>query len=213
MSNKLKGTALGRNAVIFLDVDGVLTSERCNGYYDFDLWAVNFFLWACEQSGAKIVMSSAWRNLPRAKEWFTEMFGKHLHKDWRTGGKDWHRGDEIDEWLEQHPEVDNFVIVDDTIHGLEGHKANLVFTSYCDGLLTKHMYDIKARLGLKGSLPRLKPMVVKDLYFYTKRENRKIGYGEWASELQERNARKLVQEAADEEFDFSNIPTEYVESE
>ena len=133
MSNKLKGTALGRNAVIFLDVDGVLTSERCNGYYDFDLWAVNFFLWACEQSGAKIVMSSAWRNLPRAKEWFTEMFGKHLHKDWRTGGKDWHRGDEIDEWLEQHPEVDNFVIVDDTIHGLEGHKANLVFTSYCGG--------------------------------------------------------------------------------
>lgn len=183
--------------IIFLDVDGVLTSMRCNGYYDFDLWAVTFLRWACEKSGAKIVMSSAWRNMPDAQEIFTKTFGEYLHEDWRTGVSAT-RGDEIDEWLVEHPDTDNFVIIDDTIQGLENHVTWLVFTSLDDGLLFRHMRDIKAMLGIKGRMPTLKKVFNDPICFYTERETRRIGYGQWMSEMQERNARKLVQEAADE---------------
>jgi hypothetical protein len=193
---KRKNKKLAPNTIIFLDVDGVLTSMRCNGYYDFDLWAVHYFRWACEESGARIVMSTAWRVFPQARGWFTKVFGEYLHEDWRTG-EDANRGLEIDEWLSRHPEVTNHVIVDDTLNGLENREA-LVLTSLNDGLLTSHRALISAKLGLKVAMPRLKHIPVEDVCFYTKREKRDIGYHDWISELQERNARKLVQESADE---------------
>ena len=202
MSKKNKGNGL-KQTVIFLDVDGVLTSVRCNGYYDFDLWAVNFLRWACTKSGAKIVMSSAWRTISGAKGWFTEVFDKHLHEDWRTIDnrfKAENRSEEIDEWLSRHPEVADFVVVDDTLYGLEKHKreGKLVHTSVEDGMLTRHMKDISTRLGLKGELPRLEPVFNEPVCFYRSREKRDINYNQWISELQERNARKLAEEAANE---------------
>ena len=196
-----------KSQIVFLDVDGVLTSARCNGYYDFDLWAVHFMLYACKEGNAKIVMSSAWRKLPEAKKWFSDLFGKYLHTDWRTGDLD-HRGLEINEWLAKHPEVENYVVIDDdTFDLVEHHRMNLVATSSRDGFLSKDMLRTRDLLGIKKDMPRLERIEVKDVCFYTRREKRAIGVSKWVAELEERNARKLVQEAADEEFNFNTLDT------
>lgn len=182
-----------KQQIIFLDVDGVLTSRRCNGFYDFDLWAVHFFKWVCKESGAKIVMSSAWRNIRGSFDTFSKVFEGDLHEDWRTGILNT-RGDEILEWLSRHPEVGNFVAVDDDIWDLDEVAQNTVQTSTEDGLLSAHMWDIKTRLGVKGQLPRQQKVWRDDVCFYTTREKPRMGF---VTES-ERFARNLVQEAADE---------------
>jgi hypothetical protein len=49
------------------------------------------------------------------------------------------RGDEIRTWLENHPEVTNFVILDDEDDMCEFTKSNLVQTTYEHGLLQEHV--------------------------------------------------------------------------
>lgn len=184
-------TSNKKTQIIFLDCDGVLTSERCNGYYDFDLWAVNYLRWVCAKTGAKIVMSSAWRKREKAEEWFTEVFGKHLHMHWRTGVSET-RGHEINEWMDEHPEIENFVILDDDLHGLENHREWLVLTSIEDGMLTKHMKAVNKKLGLYGGhLPRLTPIDRSDVYFYVEREGvKRLTDEEWLENVRARNERK-----------------------
>ena len=145
-------------------------------------------------------MSSAWRTIAGAQKWFKQVFGELLHDDWRT--KDERgletRGEEIDEWLSRHPEVTKFVVVDDTAYGLEEHGQQLVLTSTEDGMLTRHMKAISKLLGIREELPRLIPVFNDPVCFYVTREKRDIGYSQWINELQERNARKLAEEAANE---------------
>ena len=51
----------------------------------------------------------------------------------------YNRGDEIREWLNQHPEVEKFVILDDEDDMCEFTDTNLVQTSYDHGLLQEHV--------------------------------------------------------------------------
>ena len=51
----------------------------------------------------------------------------------------YYRGDEIREWLNQHPEVESFVILDDEDDMCEFTNTNLVQTSYDHGLLQEHV--------------------------------------------------------------------------
>jgi hypothetical protein len=179
------------NKIIFLDVDGVLTSKRCNGYYDFDLWAVNFLRDACERSGAKIVMSSYWRLTLKADEWFRAIFEDYLHTDWRTTGDSLkNRSAEINSWLAKHSEVESFVVVDDDLYGLEEHKDYLVLTSIDNGLLWDEMIQIHQFLGIQGGPPNLQPIFQHPVCFYTQRESKRLEYQQWVKEVQERNTRK-----------------------
>lgn len=155
--------------IIFLDVDGVLTSARCNGFHDFDLWAVTFLRWACKKGNAKIVMSSVWRNNRDAKEVFGRTFGEFLHEDWRTGNHG-AREDEIDEWLSRHPEITEFIVIDDDIGDLRRHEARLIRTSSMDGMLTEHMMDLRDRLGIKTFPHAYNPVFRDDVCFFTERE-------------------------------------------
>lgn len=49
------------------------------------------------------------------------------------------RGDEIRSWLEKHPEVVSFVILDDDSDMCEFTETNLVKTSYARGLREEHV--------------------------------------------------------------------------
>jgi hypothetical protein len=106
--------------VVFLDVDGVLHSLHGN----------DFFVEECMQtlkkimhgSGASIVLSSTWRTredqvglLNRQLRSYgisevvdqTKDFAKGLHRFHRA------REEEICEWLDRHPEVQQWVVLDD----------------------------------------------------------------------------------------------------
>lgn len=129
--------------ILFLDVDGVLNrnSTRANdpgvrvatlnpitnpavqftGVVETAL--VNALGRAVKAAGAKIVVSSSWRNAFRSAGDFATAIGISpplsntpdlFHKDWKTGMKfTSQRFHEIDWWLADHPYLPNYAILDD----------------------------------------------------------------------------------------------------
>jgi len=131
------------NIVIFLDIDGVFTSLR-SGWYNWDIYAVNFFIWLCrDKLNAKIVISSSWRNQYN-KEFFENIFPGILHDDWKTlyfrfSGS---RGSEIDKWLDSHKDISDYLIIDDMNDMLEEQQSHFIHTDTDNGMLIKNYEDI-----------------------------------------------------------------------
>jgi hypothetical protein len=141
--------------IIFLDIDGVMNSETYHKNLDtkkknwqrFEPEAVKMIKKLVEEFAAKIVISSIWRFVAK-KELATELketgLINHLHTDWKTPIiEPGHRGKEIKMWLSEHPEIKEFVIIDDDSDVLEVFNDNFVRTDYYDGLQAEHYY--KAR--------------------------------------------------------------------
>lgn len=143
--------------IIFLDIDGVLTSAR-TGWMNWDIYATTFLKWACKQSGAKIVISSTWR-CNRDREFFVDIFGEEIiHADWRTP---WDlsnflincRGDEIDAWLTSNPEVGEYIIIDDDNDMLPEQLPSLILTESMNGITWNDMQKISKSLGMTEDNP------------------------------------------------------------
>jgi hypothetical protein len=140
--------------VIFLDIDGVLNSvdwmmrggsEIINyedGGTQLDPKAVTLLESIVKNSGAKVVISSTWRRM-----YGYEQVAVFLRRHGFTGevigetpyfyepGKV--RGDEIQAWLDEHPEVKYFAILDDD-SDMAHLMGRLVHTKYPHGLLPEH---------------------------------------------------------------------------
>jgi len=125
--------------VLFLDVDGVL-----NHYGSIALLAISdpklrLLEKIVNESGCKIVVSSTWRKLPETRRVLMKRLGyRNLRVyDWTTT-KYWKigqvRGDEIQAWLDEHPNVTNYVIVDDDADMLPHQMSRFVKTNGHDGL-------------------------------------------------------------------------------
>ena len=136
--------------VIFLDVDGVLndcaTEERMeSGYVGVDEPKVKILADIVECTGAKIVLTSSW------KEGWSPVYGlcdddcKYLLSKLKkygllvmdsTDDTEYDRGRGILNWLCAHPEVTGFVILDDHTFdfGECGLMGNFVPTTYWFGL-------------------------------------------------------------------------------
>lgn len=107
---------------IFLDVDGVLnrrgTRERGpHSTYGVDCSLVPLFRKLIEATDAQIVLSSTWRLYPEMVTYLWRQLGEDIKA--RCVGMtielwDEERGHEIQKWLDGHPEVTQFVILDDT---------------------------------------------------------------------------------------------------
>lgn len=132
--------------VIFLDIDGVLNCIP-QGHDDFGGIFHSHFVdnlgRILNETGAKIVISSTWKSSGL----------KYLKDMWSHRGypgdiiditpdvydlinlglfqyyDDVDRGHEIDKWLKDHPEVDNYVILDDDNDMLDNQRDNFVRTS------------------------------------------------------------------------------------
>ena len=117
--------------ILFLDVDGTLnhTSWYISDEYqklgpseelDLDPRCIERINTVCKETGCKIVISSDWRRDANWKQRLEKaglenivdctpitLFGQF--------GSTYHfsRGEEIQMWLEWHPEVKNYIIVDD----------------------------------------------------------------------------------------------------
>jgi len=113
--------------VIFLDIDGVLTTGRIarklwkQGKREgvartFDPYSVRWLNWLTKQTGAVFVISSVWR-LGKDLEWLRDTLSKQgvvgtvLDKTLNMGAVE--RGYEIQEWLDSAERVESFVILDD----------------------------------------------------------------------------------------------------
>jgi hypothetical protein len=114
--------------VLFLDIDGVLNSIEYSVSQSFvapthridevDPAKVGLLRFICENTDAKIVISSTWR-IGRAVPWFVGFFAAHgwplapVHSV--TPQLNGIRGDEINEWFDFGPgqSVTTYAIVDD----------------------------------------------------------------------------------------------------
>ena len=148
--------------IIFLDCDGVLNSEEVafkirieginsNGYGGFfqeptepthanvcfGQELVDNLKEIVEKTGAKIVISSTWRVTHRWQT-FPKMLAIYGFDNAEVIGATpklpTKRGYEIQQWLKEHPEVTNYVILDDDNDMLKEQSANFVKTSMYRGL-------------------------------------------------------------------------------
>lgn len=130
------------DTVLFLDIDGVLCTLRSHfaycgyggGMEQWDITSATMIRRLCEKHKAAIVISSTWRkNRQQVMELYLSLHGldpflygevskagnyyriaPQEYSEWTTPYLyDKKRGVEIQEWLDKHPSVKRFVIIDD----------------------------------------------------------------------------------------------------
>jgi len=139
--------------VLFLDVDGVLNSahdfkmHRGQEWIMIDPYKALLVYRILEATGAKVVLSSSWRGYPKGEADVVKMIGHELHDRTPRGSEKGHeRGYEIQDYLEAHPEIERYAIVDDDRDMLEEQIPHFFKTSWETGLteetaaaITKHL--------------------------------------------------------------------------
>ena len=143
--------------IIFLDFDGVITTAESS--YRIDPDKCNMIKEICDATDASIVISSSWRmsDLEKTIEAITNeeiVYGnqpftipervvgvtnrmyscKYGVADERYGVC---RGVEIDRYIVDHPEITNYVILDDDMDMLLTQKDNFIQTDGYDGISNK----------------------------------------------------------------------------
>jgi hypothetical protein len=143
--------------VIFLDFDGVITIPP---KWHIRSEKLKWIKKIVDETGAKIVVSSSWRctTVEKTKEiildrpkrcpvsnmlkWFVDNLYDVTHT-YRSP-----RGAEIKDWLDEHPEVENYVIIDDDGDMLDEQLYHFVQTCYEHGIgESEAIYAIKILNG------------------------------------------------------------------
>ena len=147
--------------VIFLDIDGVLVTRNSIKYQylnfpddtsiRFSKKAVKNLNKLIRLTEAKIVISSTWR-LFHSLEELQNIFKKQSIKgevisttsvERATVEEDIPRGQKITDWLGQHPEVEQYIIIDDDVQAdcIQFHPFNCVETSYKRGFASEDRFN------------------------------------------------------------------------
>lgn len=139
-------------SVIFVDIDGVFNydlwyySPRNPGNLDgmegeIDPLCVARINHVCEVTDSKIVISSDWRISSGWKYRLREAGIKNIIDCtpiliWSTvkSGIEYSRGDEIQMWLNDHPEIKNYAIIDDRTDFLDSQLSRFVHVDSHRGL-------------------------------------------------------------------------------
>jgi len=139
--------------VLFLDVDGVLNMHKSGGMYALNKKRLRLLEDIIKETGAEIVLSSTWRKDQRAFRKLTRVltyrglkildvtpdFSYQPQKPLERA----YRGHEIQHWLDAHPEVTNYVIVDDDGDMLDSQLLHFIQTDGQYGLTDTLAYRIK----------------------------------------------------------------------
>lgn len=157
---------------IFLDVDGVINNDdtkvytKDNWFVFVDDYLVERVKKIIDKTNAVVVLSSDWRKgliredrkphleelEEKLKEFGIDIYGyTPFLEDYMIDGLPYRapRGAEIHKYLEQHPEIGEFVILDDRFD-MDPYKAHVVLTKYYWGLTEK---DVKKAIEvLNGKL-------------------------------------------------------------
>ncbi len=149
---------------IFLDVDGVLNSDE---YFDkiknlnidgiqseIDVEKIKLLNIAINETMAKVVLTSSWRYTRNAQELRKLLLEYGIFTD-STPFIQNERGLEIKQYLSEHPDVEDFVIIDDEI--FDSYDDELIKKlvkisngnghNFGEGLLPKDIDEIIKRLG------------------------------------------------------------------
>lgn len=144
------------NIILFLDIDGVVncasTQQRHRGYIGIDPYMAFLVGKIVLDTGCKVVLSSTWRcfhddGIEEISKQVTPIQDA-TPKPWYNKETERHstRGEEIQAWLDQHPEVERYAILDDDTQILESQEPNWFRTFWLTGItpeiaeqVTKHL--------------------------------------------------------------------------
>lgn len=133
--------------VLFLDVDGVINSEatlqKCGGgilgidpYLAFLVGKISLAI-----PDLKVVLSSSWRHFEHGREQVEEQCVSIF--DVTPGlGFGTIRGDEIRAWLDSHPEVEKYAILDDNSDMRPEQFNNFFQTSWKTGITEEVVQEV-----------------------------------------------------------------------
>ena len=137
--------------VIFLDFDGVITTPESK--WNLDASKIALVEDIIKATDAKIVVSSSWsvgcntgeefknRDLPNLKGMFEDaIYDVTDH----CGSL---RGDEIKRWLENHNDIESYVIIDDDSDILEEQLFNFIQTDTYEGITSREVKLAKSILN------------------------------------------------------------------
>ena len=132
-----------KRKIVFLDIDGVLNSKlydnkRTENDGNIDLGRMPYLKRIIDETGAQIVLSTTWREHWSVEPAERDAVGEELDATFVAHGLTiadktpmlGERVDEIKAWLALHPEVKDFVIIDDMLGGWAGLEEHLVRTNY-----------------------------------------------------------------------------------
>ena len=136
---------------IFLDFDGVITTY--NSKWKIDMNKIKIINDICDKTNAKIIVTSSWRigyrgdvlafngyltqyiiehnYLDQFKDTFDKFIGNIVGMTDSVGTC---RGNEIKFYMNEHPEVENYVILDDDSDMCDDQLCNFVQTDACEGI-------------------------------------------------------------------------------
>jgi len=142
--------------VLFLDIDGVL--NKAPDYlvrfpdqrtpYLINQKLLDRLKKVLEDTGAKVVLSSSWRVMQGGRDFVEECGIQILDITDNGPGK---RGDQIKRWLDAHPEVETYAIIDDDSDMLDEQLPHFVLTEFVTGLTEQAAYRLTYKLG--GEIP------------------------------------------------------------
>lgn len=136
--------------VLFLDIDGVVNSRATTSFRN-NLCPVDphmaFMVGKIQlDTDCKVVLSSSWRHHPdgvkAVEDSIVPVFDKTPMLD--SLGV---RGHEIQAWLDKHPEVEKYAILDDDSDMLPEQMPNFFKTTFQNGLLEETMYKVIKHLN------------------------------------------------------------------
>jgi hypothetical protein len=156
--------------VLFLDVDGVLNSMNSTNFKN-NLWPIDDYM--CFLVGkiqldtdCAIVVSSSWRHHPDGMRLIREKFLNVIDKTPHTFGiptklpppilagqhktRSSTRGEEIKAWLDKHPDVTKYAILDDDSDMLPEQLSNFFQTTFKTGLTPEIAKEVTDWLNAEG---------------------------------------------------------------
>lgn len=148
--------------VLFLDIDGVLCSDRScialggmphpwpedhQDWHLFDPVAVALLRRVIRETGAVCVLSSSWRVLlPSLNSLAAWLDVPIIDRTRPTSGME-PRGEQIGDWLEAHPEVTRYAIIDDSIDMVGDQFDWFVRVLPADGMSQMNYLELVTLLG------------------------------------------------------------------
>ena len=135
--------------ILFLDIDGVVNSRATTSFrelYPLDPHMAFMVGKIQLDTDCEVVLSSSWRHHPdgvaAVEKRIVKIYDKTPTLD-HLGV----RGHEIQAWLDKHPEVERYAILDDDSDMLDEQKPNFFKTTFQNGLTEDIMYKVIAHLN------------------------------------------------------------------
>lgn len=154
--------------IIFIDMDGVFNRYEDPFYLTLNVngmrntiekSTVEYFNYILSKlsEDTKVVVSSSWRAMFETAQEFCEVTGfplERFHEDWRTynagkGENNERRAYDIEQWLDYHPDVRGYVILDDIDFHFDRilGKGHFIKTDPKNGLT---LFDVERMLKILG---------------------------------------------------------------